>query len=554
MYVKRTSQSGMTLVEMLLALGIFSFVALAAFSFIFPYFFMTQRLRESMTDVVDNDLGVRMIMRELENSYIIRSDGLSCGEMDTFLKTSLPFKSGPSLTLSPGKMISFPYSVFAGMAARDVNSTNGMFVTDSVQYPKDSIVMAIHPDDSTHFGFFKVDAVNPARSQITLTDAGLSTTPTLCSSSGTPSTLSQLFAFNGGGSKGLILHRIRIVSYLRGNTTSTNDKVYRSSWPDEQGAASQPKSLFFNGLIDATFKSGWENYKDVSDSSVQRSGKWTAEMNYKVYQKSMVNQKSSPDHKGERIYDIVSRASYDLAATRRLNTAVETGASTAEVKFPTCSVMISDSPKEIDYSATDLTNVKAYSVTGTVSDDVAGVIQAQLLQSGPLPARASCHLEDDLIPDYRITEVSSNSVVLVKAASGFSKYICLVSGSMNLNASMSYVDPKTQRTFSGIPCSGGSVTSPNAFKFIDDNNVARCFKDGQIDLGSELRDAATLKVPGPKLYLRTNNPCVWSDGTQGTCNIADHYPNALDYVYIEPRTTEITNLPGGKLDPIPCSN
>lgn len=541
MYVRQTSQSGMTLVEMLLALGIFSFVALAAFSFIFPYFFMTQRLRASMTDVVDNDIAVRMLMREMENSYVIRTDGLSCGVMDSFLKTSDPFdKNQPRVKLEPGKKISFPYSVFAGLSSRDLNSTNGLFVTDYSQYPKDSLVLAVNPDDASHFGFFKVDSVDPVANRVILGSATLAGNPTLCAPTGLPETLNQLFSAKGAVS--LVLHRVRIVSYLRGTEDKeTVDKVYRSSWPDEGANAAEPKSLFFNGLIEANFYSGWEAYRDdVASSVTQRSGKWTAEMKYTVFQKSMVNQQSSKDHKGEKVYDIVSRTSYDLSGSRRTNTSVSTTASSAVVKYPTCSVVSSDADFEIGHdSVPSLQGTKAYTVTGTVSEDVASSITIQFLPYGLPPtgkksAFASCYDENEVHKDgNKVLEPGPPSATLSKTNDGYSKYVCLVYGSMNVVGQMSYFDEGTQRTIP-VSCSGGVANAPYSYDFSGDK--FKCFKDGFIEYGSPLVDSETKKPPGPTL---TADSCDWTGTNAGdhSCDPALHDDGELITVHFGPKGT-----------------
>lgn len=531
----------MTLMEMMLALGIFSFVALSSFSFMFPYFFMSTRMRGNISDLVDNGIAIRMMTKEFEGSYIMRAGNISCDDAGLFT-TDKAFTAGPEFEFEDGKMLTFATSIHSSIGARDLSRVRSLHVSNPNMYPKGSLVLLMDVKNSSNASYNIVDAVDMENNRVTLSSVDLGSSPTRCNPAGAYVPLETLFELTNV----VAVHRVRILTYER-----RGSEIFRSAWPDEGDAAETPKQLAFSGVRAIHLKSGWQSYLvDAPVGEVQRSGRWTAEVKYTLFTKSM----TSEDRVNEA--ETISRMSYDLSGTKRINTAVSTTATTVDVSFPTCGVFASpalDSLQPGEGEEDAFANAKLFRVGGMVSEDVVASITVTFIASPE--GQTLCYNEDDIVGGRAVSGAHGHTgaVTLNRTGTGYSNYICAVKGAMQLSAAMKFVDVRLGRTI-GVTCSGTDVAAPASYRF--KGAAPTCFRSGEIDFGSPLiEEGGDGTTPGPSLYLSSES-CYWrvvDEAPQGgpgsvrevwrACDWTDNdaYEQELLRVQFEPQGFVISN-------------
>lgn len=548
----------MSLVELLIVAGLMAFVAVTASSLLFPFFHMTKQVRENLSDMVDNDLTQRMLNGELKRAFVMRADGLKCGEpSDTIFKTSGGEKDTTAVSLEPGMPLSFFTAPYSSVASRDLNGLNTLFVTETLFYPQDSVVLATDPADSSTYGFFRVRSSDRESRKLILDGESLTGNPTSCSNSGNSKTLSELFAASGGST--LMLHRIQIVTYRRDKDNPK--KLFKATWPDEGNRAAG--TLAMDRVRAMSIKGYWQTYAEaVKEASVDRSGKWTGEVKYEIENPSLIRREKNAEDIPTRM--LTSVVNFDLAATKRVNRQARTTASDSAVtniKYPTCSVMMSSSPVSvgIDFPQTNLLaskfqNTKTYLLEGAVSEDVSASIDVSLQSS--TDGFVSCYRMEDAMKSQPITTMGMvGTIHLNREGAGFEKLICFAKGTIDATASMQYFDPSLGR-FLGVACTGSAVSAPTGYWHSPNNVRAECFQNGEITFGDRLMSRATSE-PGPTLFVG-NQSCIWANrisGLQGTwedCDWTKHTNENLVKVQILPTGLEISGYPTDNI--ISCVN
>lgn len=551
-------QSGMSLVELLIVAGLMGFVAVTASSLLFPFFHMTKQVRQNLSDMVDNDLTQRVLSGELKRAFVMRADGLSCGDpVDTLFKTSNGASGATTVDVTRGFSLSFFTAPYSSVASRDLNALGTLFVTDPQLYPKDSLVLAMDAADSSTYGFFRVRASDPTARSIVVDPDSLTGNPTGCSNRGSAKTLSELFTASGGST--LMLHRIRIVTYRR---DQDNDRrLYKTVWPEE---GDRPVgSLAMDRLRSMSVKGYWQTYAETQkEGSVDRSGKWTAEVKYEVEVPSLVRRSEKPAELPTR--KLTSLVNFELAATKRVNRQARTTASdtaVTNIKYPTCSVMMSSSPVSvgIDFPPTNLLaskfqNTKTYLLEGAVSEDVAASIDVALQSS--TDGFVSCYRMADALKTQPITTMGMvGTIHLNREGAGFEKLVCFAKGTIDATASMQYFDPSLGR-FLGVACTGSAISAPTGYWHAPNNKRAECWQNGEISFGDRLMSRATSE-PGPTLFVG-NQSCIWANratGAQGSwsdCDWTKHVTENLVKVQILPTGLEISGYPANNI--IDCIN
>jgi|GEM_PF-6963852 len=494
------SQLGFSLVEALVVSGIMGFVALSASALVFPFFHMTRQVRSNLTDTVDNDLSARVFATELSRSFLMRTPGMSCGTNDSVFKTN--DTSSPFL-MSEGEHFAFLTSTFSTTGARDKASNEDIAVSDPLQFPTGSLLMAMSPVDSTAMGLFRVRESDLARSRLTLEEFSMSSNPTSCSFSGTLANLENLFQSSKGST--LNVHRVKIIHYLR-----KGPNILKAVFP-EDGDITVPRSLAFSTLKSLEIKSNWKVYQG------DRSGRWSGEVSYEFEYPSIVKNQPS------KIVKTNTTVSFDLAGTKRTNTAAKTTSQLETLVYPTCAVTISSSPIELSLpKLPQFNNSKIYLVEGSSSLSTPASINASLQQGAG--SFTSCYrLDAALYADPFVTTPGiSGSLGLTSAGGGFTKYLCAVRGQLSLTATMKYYDASLKRSI-GVTCSEASINTATVFAH-KGGQGPRCYHDGQIDFGGPLVTSSGGK-PGPVLHVGQQS-CRWSDSGSDfvSCEVAARGP------------------------------
>lgn len=513
------SKKGFTITEFMIAVAIMGFFILLSFAVVGQFSSFQKSVEDRLMDdflIVNSH---KIIVGDLEGSYLSRLDIFNCPSSKKVMTTS--DKAQAVLKLNEEKFEFVKVDMASTVGLAPVIDT--IVVADANKLSTGDYVLLSLASALTESGLFKVESVDRASKQVKVKAAVIDEEGSECRDSLSAKTLNSFF---GSSIKSnVILSRIVVVQYKLDNGVLT-----RQTFPGNHSV-----SQMVDGVETVTIDSQWAPSSDDADAK-ERHGR----MNYRV--KFSVAQGNLMSNSASYFKEQIIEAQYNLNVFHLANLYTPAGAPSGTVEFPSCSVN-----HEFKLGSLKLKpglelyrNTLPIKITGNVSASATSPAINISFTPGS-GATIQCFEHD---PEKGVFEVEgpgiSGSLTLNQGAAGFNIYTCAVRGRVEMAASMSYYDT-TLSQVRNVPCSAETILAPTQFRF-NSQKIPRCYETGHLNLMSDF-SGDDITVYGGGFGFDRQTSCEWSsksypnainDGIAGNCSRFLNLFSSLRRVYLRP--------------------
>ena len=566
------SQSGLSLIEVLIALALLGVVTIAAYTVGRTTIVSTSRVSKNIVDALNTDISIRGLNYEIANSEIMRKNfKASGGPMvtcrgssllnSTLLQKNQEFKS-------PGDGFSFVYASRRLVGATSLDTQSAVVVPDTQPFYVGAVVLLTSLDSDRIQSLYAVQNVDAANLTLTLASA-LPIPPDImgCAlNSGSDNTILNQLAVRK--------FSIDILAFVRyavepDANLKTQNRLVAKVWPlrnymDNKDASSA--DIVHSSPVIDNFQS--MQMKETFTPTMNGATKGDYLATFKIYYSltSIASGKS-----GDKTLDV--QAGYRLNGVEVSNSAALPDPVSVEQTYVTCTVISTAIPNtfirkshpsefstvyrlETLYSEADTLNGgNTPAITATVTPNSPGGDQIQcwsannvtyvdpILQIGPI-------LNDPGVgTSFSFEKATSTTSVLDLGLNSLVKPIyCYVPVDSQVTANLKY----SQVTPDGylpqnVTCSSADIKgSPTTWTY-DDGGPSKCTKDGTIFIG-KLLNAGDKSTVGPQLVT---SACTWDGAASTSCNaytVLSANPDALlQRVSFKPAGINIDGADGSEI-------
>lgn len=538
--------SGMTAIELMMAVGIMMIPLLGAYSLYSVSMDTSKNINEAVFSGIDSRASFGLIQLQLAKSEVMRTGMIKCTGASTLDAST----SHSSSTLSQlGDSFSFAYSAYKTLATADIGNDSAVIVPDPSYIPAGSLILLTSLDAQAYSALFKVQSKKDKTVFLTQTvDIKDSKIPCTL----TNNTADADNILNRLNQRKLKLDLVRIVSYQFSQSSAQNPNGFdlsyfqysdlRSKVANQQLAMQNLQSLQIT-----------QNFLKPNNSIENSKGDYKVKLNLN-YKAITSLTKSIQDQR------ITLETGYRLGGLEISNASAVPEPAVNDNLYVTCAVTatkITDFFKidtEKNLIKTVIYQIDAtYSESETLNDGRFPNIQVNINNLDPSPdSNNPIQCWNDSDKSFTVTSKNKSELATLKkkgdrVENGFTfdadqsddplpsqlinlkkenrlvhPMYCNIPGPAQVVATLSY----NSITGSGIQiknvkCSSADIQGV-AKKWKYAGNKSKCTKKGSIVIGRLIGvgDPNVQGVQGPTLYT-DDTSCHWSATTETSCSVVD---------------------------------
>lgn len=529
----RRSDRGVTVVELLVAVVIMGLLALL----VSVPLQMTNRLSKNAldkaTEILDSNLALRSIAKQLGMSQITRSGIITCSGLSKVFMTTK--EDSFSITvpvngsnLSEGtRRFTIPYSAGSSIGALSSSDPNGIHLTDASAFQTGDLVAVVSSEKSDRIGIFSVEEIHTTDDKPTLRVGPANVADLNSDCTINTGKLSSLAQFRIGSSAGVpasvFVQALQFAKYeVLGN------RMLMQAYPRTKDY----NFVAFENLNRITIQTRWYDVdatgksRDDKDADgktrTETNGSYLARVDVDLNETSMSH---ANDENGNPIQVRIVKpystyARYVMTSTKKMNDKAETNARPKKAVFPTCFLAKTQNIYTADLAKAGLPfRENVVLLSGGISESVGTGVHVSVLPNMKGSA-ADCINVADMRDNKTANKakISKNSDFdLARMGDVQDTAICSVSGSVLFTGEVTYYDQnlgrvqkvKCYETVGSANEKGGGAKP----RYVVDS-VARpsCTKEAGCSAG-RLVGADNIS----KSIIPVVDSCVWSDGGKYPC-------------------------------------
>lgn len=534
------ARSGFTLIEMIVAMAIFSLVSMGGVYLVKWMASMNNSIL-AVSDSLLSDISLRSLQAQLERSSLMRKGVVSCEGPTVLSGNTL----SASVELTDKNAFTFAYSRNSMVVATDALKVNSLLIPGELKLQQGDLILLNSIDSQVRRGFFKVKAVFPAEQRIDIEVAPRST----ALPAEIPCKLelpAQNELVNPLNTKKFSLDVVEFISYrLEDNSQKSSEKVLSAIKYKNFYSKDVVKDVALTRVVAGAFQQKYE--KKGTDSGVYR-----ADVTIK-YVESVIGVSAEAQNIEKQIK--VS-GGFSINGSSIYNEYASVVLPVNEDIFPTCGVQVVEMPGNfIDHS----TNSKAsgygerlpvvrFEAVYTESEVLKGAMLPQMnisLVPNKATAQSSrCWSHEDIswpeegassLPTLKSPSMSDSIKLESMETGNFTKMktnslvvpvFCSLPVDYTVNASMTFTSQSGART---INCTGLQVkqTVPKNKVWSYKNNQESFCKRASYLVDIKQLVSVDGKEKGPELYT-DDESCTWNDPYK-TSKHSDEWKYDRDY-------------------------
>lgn len=547
------NQRGMSLVELIVAAGIFAGLAVAVATMGGSILRPLQNLNKNVFSSIDTDLSVRGMGFQLTNSDVMHGGLDGSPWVKCAGKTALDGnQSSQSTTLqAEGDAFTFAFAQRRTLGTTNISTPNSILVPDASIFVPGMNILVSSLDGQKGQGLFAVNSVDPANQSVTLDQSPAAAPPIFGRTFLGRANASVLF--NPLQQKKFAVQTLGLVRYEVAPIARTGGPVrlIAREWPFGTNISAYNTSEVVGAFKSLTISEKFT--PSVPNSKLK--GVYSADLSLDRY-----NVKVASDGK-PTVTNIKTSAGYTLSGVEIANQGAVPAPPSVDNLFVTC--MLTASPMMNDFIDPATGKVVSvyrldafYSESETVDKSSPQIVTAFTTEGSPVqcwtaeavdcrdndapmkltgePANGvSFRLMTTPLPCARI-DVSTSLVVPA---------FCAVPSDTQTTTSLTFRSEASAYATT-INCSNVTLDGLKiAFSY--ENNPSACGRDGSIYLGRLVNKKVSPATTGPVLGIKSDG-CKWTNSSSTSCNaysVLKKSPDAkLDQVQLTP---EDLNIEGG---------
>lgn len=542
----------MSLVELIIAAGIFAGISVAIAVVGTSVFKPINNLNQSVIGSIDTDLSVRSLYFQFANSdpmhggldskpWVICSSQSALGGVSTSQTTVLRAK---------GDSFTFSYAQRRTLGATDPSKTNSIAVSDASMFVPGMNILVSSLDGQKSQGLFSVTAVDLGKNSIVVDD----------SPANAPSIFNCRFVGRSNASvmfnplqqrkfaiQTLGLVRYEVVPYAE---NSSSIKLIAHEWPFNSDIAVYNTSNIISPMVAMTI-----NEKFVpSTATSMLKGVYSANLSIDYYSVKVTGS-GKP-----QVANIRAATGYTLSGVEIVNQGAVPAPPAIDNLFVTC--MLTATPMMNDFiNPTTGKVVSVYRLEAFYSESDTVNKSSPQIVTGFSTAGAAVQCwnadqidctDDDLPMQLVGTPTAGISFKLLTVPPACKRFdvtnslvvpaFCSVESNAQTTTSLTYLS-ETTGFATNVNCSNLDLEGLKViFKY--DGQPSSCSDDGSVFLGRLINNKVSPPATGPVLGIKTDG-CTWSGSSSNSCNaykVLKASPNAkLSKVQLTPEDVSIEN-------------
>lgn len=546
------NQRGMSLVELIVAAGIFAGMSVVVATVGSSIFRPMNNLNQNVYGSIDTDLSVRSLYYQFANSEVMHGgfDGnpwVTCSGHTALEGANL---TQSTVMKNKGDTFTFSYVQRRTLGATDLAKPNSIAVADTSIFMPGMNILVNSLDGLKSQGLFAVTAVDPVKNTITVQDSPAQAPPIFNCRFFGRSNASVLF--NPLMQRKFAIQTLGLVRYevMAAAENSPTTKLVAHEWPFGTNIASHYTSNIVNPLVSLTIN---EKFAPSTTTSMLK-GVYTANLSLDYYSVKVTGT-GKP-----QVTNIRASTGYTLSGVEIANQGAVPAPPAVDNLFVTC--MLTASPMMNDFvnpatgKVVSVYRVEAYySESETVDKSSPQIVTGFTTAGAPVQCwnadQIDCTNQDEpmKLTGTPTTGISFKLLTGPPACNRISvanslvmPVFCSVELDAQTTTSLTYLS-QTTGFATNVNCSNMDLDGLKVI-FSYANQPSACADDGSIFLGRLINKKVSPPATGPVLGIKTDG-CTWSGSSSKSCNaykVLKADPNAkLSRVQLTPEDVSIEN-------------
>lgn len=463
--------AGFTITEALITLAIGAVLVLFVGTLLQRSASVRTYATSRLLDEIDSNLGLRMLIGQLNRSQILQTRLLTCSGLSAAFADAQDFE----LDKTDGGSFSIVSESGSALASPHPTQASSLILTEPGRFLPGSLIAVINVAKPEMAGVFTVTAMNASTGIVQVAPAAVDA-QTGCEIGAKSQSWSSLTA--GSDRPVFVVQKLQIGKY---SVAPEPQRPGKSSLVVQMYPAQgePPRQAVIPGFESLKVDNEWTKYAANDETGDVRSGRMVSDIVVDFYPPVRQGQQEPKDPRR-----VASQASYELTPVLRLNKDVQTQAIPSTELYPTCSVTAAPqdaTPIPPGLSPTDpiLEQGRPYLITGSVSENLIGTsLVVRIIPSG---GDAKCVLYDpppkpweNRFPFTGAFEIHADPSL----PSDMQAFVCIVKGKVGFTSTMKYFDPKLKRQMT-LDCTGASASAPSEYRFLDGEQPS-CSRTGDV--------------------------------------------------------------------------
>lgn len=518
------NQAGITIMEVVIVIGLFGFLAFFSMVSMAPLFGLGDRVNQAVSDDLDLTIGLQSLRSQLSRSSITRTPLVTCS-----LPAPLSASSSTATTeVLPGSSsFTIPYNDLRSLGAIEASSTERLIKVGQIGGYMAGQILHVRTLNAQNLeGLYVIRSIAAAQSRLVVEPLSSQPPSTFGCTLQRPGSVTNLIFPASGATAQVAISRLRFAAYRIDKSKALNVTV----WPTGKNLSDTRTDLVRNGVDRIHFS---QKFTASSDNKGDYQARITADV-ASTDGKKIIN--ANQESKRERI---TMETEYILAGLDVQNELALPEPPSVESISLSCSLGV-NVVRDIYVPDGHAYPVSVYQLEMVPSDN--GLIGSS---SAPQAIVTLSTVDDPAIPKPRcwreseVTSLPSSRGLLMRligpgSESGTSlgrptsatstlpleKVFCTIQGAAKLQSSMKFLlSSGGWLQWKTINCTPTHVEGTGSEKWVYDLGMeSACNRDGSIFIGRLLKESNATQT-GPELSAKANG-CVWSGSSSTSCNAA----------------------------------